>query len=131
MRAALLAALLLTLALDACTSTTDPAAAPSSDSAPKRSPTPSPTPSGPVTTGPRTGPVPFPLEASIPQLQRAMRTGRITAVELVEFYLARIAAYDDAGPALNALISINESPVTRLRLPGPRPGRPGRSSRAL
>jgi Asp-tRNA(Asn)/Glu-tRNA(Gln) amidotransferase A subunit family amidase len=36
-----------------------------------------------------------------------MRIGRITAVELVDFHLARISAYDDAGPALNALISIN------------------------
>lgn len=104
---AFLAAVLVTLALAACTSTTEPAAAPSSESAAKSSPTPSPTPSGPITTGPGSGPVPFPLEATIPQLQRAMRTGQITAVELVEFYLARIAAYDDAGPALNALISIN------------------------
>ena len=36
-----------------------------------------------------------------------MRTGRITSLELVDFYLARIEAYDDAGPALNALITVN------------------------
>jgi amidase len=102
---ALLAAMLLTLVLAACTSTTDPsdgAAGPS-----ESSPTAARTPRDPITTGPVSGPVPFPLEATIPQLQRAMRTGRITAVELVDFYLARIAAYDDAGPGVNALISIN------------------------
>jgi amidase len=50
---------------------------------------------------------PFPLEATIPELQSAMETGRLTSVELVDFYLARIAAYDDAGPKLNALILVN------------------------
>lgn len=50
---------------------------------------------------------PFPLEATIPELQHAMETGGLTSVELVDFYLARIAAYDDAGPRLNAFILIN------------------------
>ena len=36
-----------------------------------------------------------------------METGELTAVELVDFYLARIAAYDNAGPKLNAFILIN------------------------
>jgi len=36
-----------------------------------------------------------------------MESGELTAVELVDFYLARIAAYDDAGPGLNALILVN------------------------
>ena len=30
-----------------------------------------------------------------------------TSVELVDFYLARIAAYDNAGPELNAFILVN------------------------
>jgi Asp-tRNA(Asn)/Glu-tRNA(Gln) amidotransferase A subunit family amidase len=47
------------------------------------------------------------MEASIAQLQDALRTGRVTARELVERYLARIAAYDRAGPALNALVVVN------------------------
>lgn len=64
-------------------------------------------PSASATVTPYDGPIRFPLDATIPELQRAMRTGRITAVELVDFYLARIAAYDDAGPALNALITVN------------------------
>ena len=36
-----------------------------------------------------------------------METGELTAVDLVDFYLGRIAAYDDAGPKLNALILVN------------------------
>lgn len=46
-------------------------------------------------------------EASITDLQNAMAAGRTTSVELVEAYLARIAAYDREGPALNALIRLN------------------------
>src|SRR5690606_12754558 len=47
------------------------------------------------------------MEASIAQLHDALRTGRITARGLVERYLARIAAYDRAGPALNAIVVVN------------------------
>jgi amidase len=36
-----------------------------------------------------------------------MEAGELTAVELVDFYLARIAAYDMSGPKLNALIRVN------------------------
>jgi Asp-tRNA(Asn)/Glu-tRNA(Gln) amidotransferase A subunit family amidase len=46
-------------------------------------------------------------EASIPELQAAMTSGRTTAVALVDAYLARIAAYDHAGPSLNAIIRVN------------------------
>ena len=52
-------------------------------------------------------PAPFPLDATIPELQAAMESGQYTSLELVEFYLARIAAYDESGPALNALIHVN------------------------
>lgn len=52
-------------------------------------------------------PAPSPLEATIPELQSAMETGQLTSVELVDFYLARIAAYDKAGPELNAFILVN------------------------
>jgi len=46
-------------------------------------------------------------EASITDLQDAMTAGRTTSVALVDAYLARIAAYDQRGPALNAMIRLN------------------------
>jgi Asp-tRNA(Asn)/Glu-tRNA(Gln) amidotransferase A subunit family amidase len=46
-------------------------------------------------------------EASIRELQAAMTDGRTTAVALVDAYLARIAAYDRAGPRINAMIRLN------------------------
>lgn len=47
------------------------------------------------------------MEATIPELQAAMATGRVTSRELVEIYLARIAVYDQQGPALNAISVVN------------------------
>ena len=46
-------------------------------------------------------------EASISELQGALEEGRTTSAQLVDLYLARIAAYDDAGPALNTIIRLN------------------------
>lgn len=46
-------------------------------------------------------------EASIAELQAALASGRTTSVALVRAYRARIAAYEQAGPALNALIRVN------------------------
>ena len=46
-------------------------------------------------------------EASIPELQAALEEGRTTSAQLVDLYLARIAAYDHAGPALNTIIRLN------------------------
>src|SRR5262245_2790606 len=45
-------------------------------------------------------------EATIPELQAALGAGALSARGLVEAYLARIAAYDQQGPALNALSAI-------------------------
>ncbi|MCH7932495.1 MAG: CHRD domain-containing protein [Gemmatimonadetes bacterium] len=47
------------------------------------------------------------FEASIPDLQEAMADGRVTAVQLVDAYLARISAYDQRGPALNSIVYLN------------------------
>jgi amidase len=47
------------------------------------------------------------FEATITELQAAMASGRATSASLVDAYLARIAAYDHAGPALNAMIRLN------------------------
>ena len=46
-------------------------------------------------------------EATIPELQSAMEDGRVTSVQLVDAYLARIEAYDQKGPALNSILRIN------------------------
>ena len=46
-------------------------------------------------------------EASITGLQHAMTAGQTTSARLVDAYLARIAAYDHAGPAINAMIRLN------------------------
>ena len=54
--------------------------------------------------------------ATIEDLNRAFDAGTLTAEELVEGYLARIAAYDAAGPALNAVITLNPRAVERARM---------------
>jgi amidase len=46
-------------------------------------------------------------EATIPELQEAMVSGRATSVDITRAYLARIAAYDQAGPRLNSILRIN------------------------
>jgi len=46
-------------------------------------------------------------EATIDEVQSALRDGRITCRGLVDAYLARIRAYDKSGPALNAVQTIN------------------------
>lgn len=46
-------------------------------------------------------------EASVTQLQEWMASGHTTAVEITAAYLARIAAYDQAGPRINAMIRLN------------------------
>lgn len=52
---------------------------------------------------------PFKLtEATIAEMQKAMETGRLTSEELVQQYLDRIAKYDDQGPKLNSIITLND-----------------------
>ena len=46
-------------------------------------------------------------ERSILDLQTAQVDGRVTSRGLVDAYLARIAAYDQAGPRLNAIVVLN------------------------
>jgi len=47
------------------------------------------------------------MEKSIPDLQRAMEAGSVTSHQLTAIYLARIQAYDKAGPRLNAMLAVN------------------------
>jgi amidase len=55
------------------------------------------------------------VEATVPQLQQALQTGLITSEQLVEMYLARIAAYDDAGPKLNSFLTVNPNAIADAR----------------
>ena len=45
--------------------------------------------------------------ASIAELNAAFDAGALSAEQLVEHCLARIAAYDEAGPGLNAVLTLN------------------------
>ncbi|GHA90598.1 amidase [Lysobacter bugurensis] len=47
------------------------------------------------------------MEADIATLSARMQRGEVTSGQLTQAYLARIAAIDDAGPRLNAVIEIN------------------------
>ena len=55
------------------------------------------------------------VEASIPELQLALRSHLITSEQLVQMYLNRIAAYDDAGPLLNSFIHLNPNALEEAR----------------
>lgn len=66
-------------------------------------------------------------EKSIVELQAEQSSGRVTSRQLVEAYLARIRAYDQVGPALNAIVTLNPNALAEAdaldqerRLKGPR-----------
>jgi len=64
---------------------------------------------GQTTSGPGRGAPPAfsVVEKSIAELQTAMQAGAVTSKDLVSQYLARIKAYDQDGPKLNAFIILN------------------------
>ena len=51
-------------------------------------------------------------EATISSIHDALAARRITCVQLVQAYVDRIEAYDDRGPALKAIISLNDKALT-------------------
>jgi amidase len=51
------------------------------------------------------------MEASIAELQQAMIKGIVTSVDLVRMYLDRIERYDKKGPAINAMVYLNEKAI--------------------
>ncbi len=51
------------------------------------------------------------LEASLAQIGSALTAGAISSRELVTQYLARIDAYDQRGPGLNAISAVNPTAV--------------------
>jgi len=46
-------------------------------------------------------------ERTVVQLQAAMAAGRLTSVELTNFYVKRILALDQGGPGVNSVIELN------------------------
>jgi amidase len=56
-----------------------------------------------------------PSAPSIPELQRQMAAGRLSAEALVRRYLARIDALNQRGPALHAIIAINPDAIAQAR----------------
>lgn len=55
------------------------------------------------------------LEATIPEIRKALRTGVISAQRLTRMYLERIDAYEENGPAVNAYLHVNESALRTAR----------------
>ena len=55
------------------------------------------------------------VEATVLELQLALRSHLITSEQLVQMYLNRIAAYDHSGPMLNSFIHINEQALDEAR----------------
>ena len=54
-------------------------------------------------------------EADATDLVRAIEASRVTCEALTRSYLARIAAFDRGGPAINAIISISDNAIDDAR----------------
>lgn len=55
------------------------------------------------------------VEASIPEIHKAMQTNVLSAERLTRMYMKRIEAYEEAGPGINAYLHINENAVREAR----------------
>ena len=47
------------------------------------------------------------LETTIDAIHHAYQSGQLTARQLVQLYVDRITAYDQTGPTINAIITLN------------------------
>jgi amidase len=54
-------------------------------------------------------------ETSIAKIHTAMRRGELSCVALTRACLRRIAAYEDRGPALNAILALNPNAIAIAR----------------
>ena len=66
--------------------------------------------------------------ATVADINKAMDAGALTSEQLVQLSLARINAYDDAGPGLNAVILVNPNALERARMLDAERGDTGRRS---
>ena len=55
------------------------------------------------------------VETNIATIQKAVQTGLISTEQLVQMYMKRIAAYDQAGPHLNSYLHVNTQAVSAAR----------------
>jgi len=55
------------------------------------------------------------VEATIADIEQAFQSGVLEPAQLVRMYLARIAAYDQAGPMLNSYMVVNPRAVAEAR----------------
>ncbi len=53
--------------------------------------------------------------ATIPEIQKAYATGRLSSERVTAAYLARVAAYEEAGPAINAIIHMNPNALEQAK----------------
>ncbi|MEO1429879.1 MAG: amidase family protein [Cyanobacteria bacterium J06633_8] len=54
-------------------------------------------------------------EATVKDIQKAYSFGALSIEELTQLYLNRITAYDDQGPAISAVISVNPDALDKAR----------------
>ncbi|MDQ8204672.1 amidase family protein [Pelagicoccus sp. SDUM812003] len=54
-------------------------------------------------------------EATILDIQNAFDQGTLTSEKLIRMYLKRIEAYDQKGPSLNALLTLNEDAIAEAK----------------
>jgi amidase len=66
--------------------------------------------------------------ATIADIQAAIDAGALTSERLVQLYLNRIAAYDQQGPSINAIITVNPHALATARALDEERARTGRRS---
>ncbi|REC94618.1 amidase [Kushneria indalinina] len=54
-------------------------------------------------------------QKNLPQLRDMLDRGEVTSEQLTRFYLARIGALDDRGPAINAMLDLAPGAIARAR----------------
>src|SRR5689334_1783757 len=54
-------------------------------------------------------------DATVAELQAAMASGRLTSEQLTRAYIARILAFDQDGPGVNAVMELNPDAITMAR----------------
>ena len=54
-------------------------------------------------------------DATIVEINSAIDAGELSSEKIVELYLARIEAYDQQGPKLNAVLTLNPNALERAR----------------